>query len=80
MSEFTPVSTKADLDCLDSDEIVAGYRVGFDGVPEPGSDRSRSYWHGWRNGMVDGGHATIDVHQHLLAHEVYGPTRLAGMT
>lgn len=53
MSEFKPVSTLKDLENLDSDEILRGYREGWDGAQEPGSDKSRSYWHGWRNAMAD---------------------------
>ncbi len=26
---------------------------GFHGEAAPNSSRSRSYWHGWRNGMVE---------------------------
>lgn len=54
MSEFQPVRTIGDLATLDSDEIAEGYLDGLDGSPEPGNNRSRSYWHGWRNGVVDG--------------------------
>jgi hypothetical protein len=28
-----------------------------------------SYWHGWRNGMVDGGHRPKDAAQAALAHD-----------
>ena len=57
MSEFKPGRTVADLNLLDDDEIVAGYRDGLSGAPMPGSDKSRSYWHGWRNAQVDRGWA-----------------------
>lgn len=75
MSEFTKVRTKDDLDALDSNEILAGYLDGFVGAPEPGSDKSRSYWHGWRNGMVDGGNREIDSAQVQLVREVVGVYR-----
>jgi hypothetical protein len=52
--------------------MVAGYRAGLDGTSEPGSDKSRSYWHGWRNGMMDSGRATIDDAQAKLAREIVG--------
>ena len=55
MSEFAPVTTMADLDALDLDEMRAGYWDGFQGEPEPGNNRTRSYWHGWCNGAVDKG-------------------------
>jgi hypothetical protein len=69
MSEFQAVATLAELELLDQDDILAGYRAGFDGVPEPGSDKSRAYWHGWRNARVDRGLAQSDRAQQLLAQE-----------
>lgn len=38
---------------MDDDEIFEGYRDGFKNEPEPGNNRSFSYWHGWRNGRAD---------------------------
>ena len=61
------VSTLAELDALDCDELLAGYHDGFDGEPEPGANRSLAYWHGWRNGAVDGGHREKDAEQAWLA-------------
>ncbi len=45
-----PVMMLCDLDRLDPDEAIAGGRDFLndpDGL-EPGTSRSRSYWHGWR--------------------------------
>lgn len=53
MSEYVPIFKKADLDLLDMDDCVDGYLSGLRGDDEPGSDKSKSFWHGWRNGMVD---------------------------
>lgn len=75
MSEFKPVRTKADLLNLDDDEVIAGYWSGRDGDPAPGSDKSRSFWHGWRNGRADGGFDPIDPAQRQLAREVVGTYR-----
>lgn len=72
-----PVETVADLDTLDSGEMVEGYFDGFKGEPEPGGNRSRSYWHGWRNGATDGKHREIDAAQRRLAHEVVSSGRHA---
>lgn len=52
---------------LDEDECLAGYRSGLQGEPEPGSDKSRSFLHGWRNGMVDKGHLPISREQEEYA-------------
>jgi len=70
VSEFAPVTTLADLDSLDDAELLEGYRDGRAGEPEPGNNRSRSYWHGWRNGAVDGGHRDKDLAQSELARVV----------
>ena len=70
MSEFVPVTTLEDLRSLDQAEMVEGYRDGFRGEPEPGNNRSRSYWHGWRNGAVDGKHRDGDWAQYELARAV----------
>jgi hypothetical protein len=49
VSPFEPVRTKADLDTLDEREIAAGYVSTERGDPEPGPNRGRAFWHGWRN-------------------------------
>ena len=67
MAEFSPIRTVADFRQLDDGEILEGYFDGFHGGPAPGSDRSRSFWHGWRNGRVDAGLAEPDIAQRLLA-------------
>lgn len=69
MSEYNPVTTLTDLDTLDDVEVVEGYHDGRSGSGEPGNNRSRSYWHGWRNGRVDGHHQPKDAAQAELAHE-----------
>lgn len=70
MSAFIPVTTVADLATLDEAEMLEGYLDGFKGEPEPGGNRSRSYWHGWRNGAVDGHHRKSDLAQQMLADAV----------
>jgi hypothetical protein len=66
-----PVATIAELDQLDADDMVEGFRDSFKGEPEPQGNRSRSYWHGWRNGAVDGGHREKDEAQANLAAAVF---------
>ena len=41
-----------------------------------GNNRSRSYWHGWRNGRVDGGHDKGDQAMQALARAVVGRERM----
>jgi hypothetical protein len=67
MPEFLPVATIMDFQTLDEAEVLLGYMEGFDGSPVPGSGASRAFYHGWRNGMVDGGFAQPDESQRQLA-------------
>ena len=68
-SAFRPVSTLADLETLDSNDIVAGYSTTERGDPEPGENRGRAFWHGWRNRMMDFGEIEHDTAALQLAHE-----------
>ena len=71
MVDRAPVSTVLELAALGDDaELLEGYFDGFNGEPEPGDNRSKAFWHGWRNGAVDGGHRQSDAAQAALAHEV----------
>ncbi len=67
---FEPVRTLADLDTLDHAAIVEGYMSASRGDPEPGPNRGRAYWHGWRNAMIDMGAIEIDDAARALVHEV----------
>lgn len=60
MQVFQPVKTIADFRTLDEGEILCGYLDGMSGSTCSLSKVSRSYWHGWRNGLVDGGFAEQD--------------------
>lgn len=72
MSEFNKVETVEDLNKLDDTEMVSGYLAGFKNDAEPGSDKSKSFWHGWRNGMIDGGYMHKDDSSSKLAREFVG--------
>ena len=65
-----PIRRAVLLDDLDDAELLEGYWDGKDGEPEPGDNRSISYWHGWRNGAADGGHRENDEVQAELARDV----------
>lgn len=66
--ERRPVATMLDLSTLDEAEIVEGYRDGFAGW-DCGNNRSRSYWHGWRNAQSDRGKTKPDDAQANLVRE-----------
>jgi hypothetical protein len=70
MIDRLPVTSPDELVDLVSEEVVDGYRDGLKGEPEPGGNRSRAYWHGWRNGAVDGGHRRKDDAMAALAKDV----------
>lgn len=69
MVDRVPIQRASGLKELDLNEMTEGYRDGFSGFP-CGDNRSYSYWHGWRNGMVDGGHTKLDDAQRALVHDV----------
>ena len=70
MAEFKPVTTVRDLDSLDDEDIMAGFEAGLAGAPEPHDSQSRSYWHGWRNGAVEGGYRRRDDAQRALTEDI----------
>lgn len=61
MANFVQVTTLADLDALDDAEVVAGYLSAERGDPEPGENRGRAFWHGWRCRMMDFGEIPVDA-------------------
>lgn len=68
---FPPVADLWELDSLDHDQVVAGYSSAERGDPEPGPNRGKSYWHGWRCRMMDLGEIEIDdVHRGLVREYV----------
>jgi hypothetical protein len=73
---FAPVSTLVDLAELDKDQIVEGYRSAERGDPEPGPNRGRSYWHGWRNRMIGLGELPSDDASRALAREYVAAQRI----
>lgn len=68
--EWVAVRTVEELDTLDDLEIVSGYRAGKDGDPEPGHNRSKAFWHGWRNGMIDSSRMEPDEASGQLVRDV----------
>ena len=69
-----PIRTLAGLMLLDLDAVVEGYRDGCAGFP-CGDNRSQSYRHGHRNGLVDSGRARRDDDQRALARDVINSMR-----
>jgi hypothetical protein len=69
--KFSPVATLADLNSLDESEIIEGYRTTQRGDPEPGENRGRAFWHGWRNRMMDYGELPQDEASRSLVIEFF---------
>ena len=61
-----PVISVMGLASLDDGEMLEGHTGGFAGEP-CGDNRSRSYWHGWRTGSLDGKHREKDMWDGMLA-------------
>ena len=75
MTNFEPVRTLADLASLDAAEIVEGYTSAERGDPEPGPNRGRAFWHGWRNRMRDHGEIPHDDASRALARAYVAGSR-----
>ena len=67
--KFKPVETLEELASLNQEEVVVGYASAEAGDPEPGENRGRSFWHGWRNRMMDYGEIEHDDAARILARE-----------
>jgi hypothetical protein len=74
---FAPVADMWELDSLDHDLVVEGYASTERGDPEPGPNRGKSYWHGWRCRMMDYGILPIDEAHRNLTREYLAQQRLA---
>jgi hypothetical protein len=65
-----PVTTLAEYDALDPGDVIDGYEAARRGRPEPGDDRSRGYWHGWRVYMMGSGALPTTSEQRALSEAV----------
>jgi hypothetical protein len=63
---FAPVKTLDDLDSLNEADMLEGYRSTERGDPEPGPNRGRAFWHGWRVRQMDFGVIPIDADHYAL--------------
>ncbi len=68
-AERAPIEDVATLSEQDERDMVHGYWRGYRGGEEPGIEFNRAFWHGWRNGMMDGKHMQNDAASANLAHE-----------
>ena len=68
------IKTVEQLDALNSDLMVDGYRAGFANEPNY-TQKDQGYWHGFLNGQVDGKHMLISPEQCELARVVVASQR-----
>lgn len=61
MTEFLPTSTVFAVETLDDGDALEGYLDGFHATGNPDSSRSRAYWRGWNNGMIESGRIPYDA-------------------
>lgn len=52
-TNFKPVITLEELDTLIEADLIDGFMSAERGDPEPGENRGKSFWHGWRSRMMD---------------------------
>jgi hypothetical protein len=71
---FRPVTTVEQIDAMETDTVVRGYRAGFKNTPDY-TQREQAYWHGYLNGQVDGKHMQISDEQRQLARAVVARQR-----
>lgn len=71
-----PVTTVLELQSLDNSAMVRGYGAGRKNAPDY-AERDRGYWHGFLNGLVDGGHSRISAEQERFARDYVSSGALA---
>ena len=74
---FKAITTLEQLEALDTNLCVSGYRAGIDQQPDY-TQRDQAYWHGYLNGQVDGKHMQISDQQRELAHAVVHRVKVGG--
>ena len=78
-NQYDPVTTVEQLNALDSDLCLAGYRAGFGFTEVNYMQKDPAYWHGYRNGQVDRGLEPITPEQCQLAREAIASGMFDGL-
>lgn len=68
MADQPLVTTIAAFRRLDDGEMLEGYMDGFEGKPVARDACSPSYFHGWRNGMIESDRMPPDEAYATLQH------------
>jgi len=72
------ITTMEELNALDADAILAGYRAGLEFTQVDYTRKDQAYWHGYLNGQVDRGLAPISPEQQQLARVIVADMRRQG--
>lgn len=63
---FKKITTLEQVDALDEELLVAGYRAGLSSQPDY-THKDQAYWHGYMNGQCDRGLMPLSEEQRELA-------------
>lgn len=66
---FKPITSIEDFKNINDEDVVEGYIMGIKGIDFE-INKSRSYYHGYLNGLNDGGFRKMDEHQKKLIVEL----------
>lgn len=66
---FNPITSIEDFKNINDKEVVEGYMSGIKGINFE-KNKSRSYYHGYLNGLNDGGFRKMDEDQKKLIAEL----------
>ena len=66
---FSPIINVEDFNNINTDEAVSGYMLGIKGKSFE-KNKSRSYYHGYLNGLNDGGFRKMDENQKKLVRKL----------
>lgn len=76
MSDYIEPIT--DISQINEDDCLAGYLGGLGSIPMDYTQKSASYWHGYRNAMVDRGLEPASPEQNEIARQYAEECRKAG--
>lgn len=77
MSDYIEPIT--DLSEINDDECLSGYRAGLGFIATDYTQKSRSYWHGYRNGQSDRGLEPPSPQSQEFARQMVAAGRAKGM-
>lgn len=77
MGEYKQIETLEDYDKIDDEQCVKGYMSGISGEDLPSPHLyTRSFYHGYLNGLVDSGRRKIDSKQLELVYQLRSSGKL----